>query len=84
MALAIGTGNVQGVAGFYLPASREGSHFIIRKLAFHGKELALICQQIATPVHQVLQSGKGAAADLGKGFRGAAIFRPTVNHLNII
>ena len=52
------------MTGFYLPAGRKGRHFIMRILAFHGKELAVIRQQAATPANQVLQRGKGAAADL--------------------
>src|SRR5690554_7322536 len=83
MPFAVCSGYLQGMAGFYLPAFRKGSHFIIRIQTFHGKELAVIRQQAATPANQVLQRGKGATADLAERLFRLAVFGPAVDDVNV-
>src|SRR5690554_7984030 len=83
MPFAICTGYLQRMAGFYLPADRKGSHLIIRKLAFHGKELAAVCQQLLAPAHQVPEGGERTAADLAIGLLRPAVFSTAVDNLHV-
>src|SRR5690606_20954260 len=72
------------MAGFYLPAFRKGSDFIIRKLTFHGKELAVTCQQLPAPVHKILQCRKSSAAVLAERLLRLAVFGTAVNDIDIL
>ncbi len=76
-------GHLQRLVGPYPPTRRQCGYLIIRKLAFHGKELAIISQQLPTPVHQVGEGGKGPAADLAERLVGVAGLGAAMDDLDV-
>src|SRR5690554_159275 len=65
------------------PTRWKGSHLIIRILAFHGKEAAIVRQQVATPGHQVIQGGKRTAADLAIWLFRLAVFGTAMDNIHV-